>query len=351
MAEEPIMPGLTINEAIAMAIKQSEAIKKAEVEIDRTDALRERAAEQVDYIPTGGKGYNSLVEATWAASLQADMTWRISKKAYDAKLDGIALDVCNQYWEVIKTKEKVKVNEIKAEKAGIELQKSRAAYQLGIVGNISQETSFKGLEQAESEMTKAASDLESAKNELAQAYLKLNQLVGLSAVERPFLADDIEFHPLNIVNLEAEVNRALAKSPLVWQAEQGVELQYYVHNLLRATGEYKPYDARQAEKKQAELDAINAKEATKILVRDLYYQILNLEESYKSAQRGITVVEESLRVTELMYEVGMATKADVVAAKVTLAEAQKGLKDLAVAHTYAKLVFQKPWAPMYTTSS
>jgi outer membrane protein TolC len=354
-AKEPATPEITLNAAIEKAIKNSELVKKAEVDIERTEALRDEAADQLDFIPTGGSGYNPQLEATWASMLQADLTWRMSKKNYNARLDGIALDVCQLYWDILKLQEKVEAKKVAVEKARLELQKSRAAYQVGLVGKLDRGAStggsFTGLQQAEAAMVKAEGDLAATQNELDQAYTKFNQLVGLWPEDRPVLVDSLEFHPVEINNLETEVNRALEKSPSVWLAEQGVELQKYVHDLMWATGQYRPYDAREAEKEQAELDAINAREATKLLVRDLYYTLKTLEESYKSAEQGVAVAEEALRVSKLMYEVGMATKADVISAESTLADAKLTLKNLAAAHSYTKLVFQKPWAPMYSTLS
>lgn len=352
IAKEPAQPELTLNQAIEQAILHNELIKKAEVDIERTEALREQAVRQLDFVPTGGVGYNPALEASWSSMLQADLTWRASKKKLDAQTDGLALDVCQLYWDVLKAQENLSVKEIALEKARLELQKSRAAYQLGMVSKIANPQSglpFLGLEQAESNFKEAEGQLANAENELAKAYAKLNQKLGLWAEDRPVLIDGIEFNPLEIENLETEVNRALERSPAVWQAEQGVELQNYVQNLLRATGQYKPYEARQAEKEQAELDAINAKEATRILVRNTYYDVKNIEEQYKSLQKAVAVLEESLRVAELLYEVGMNTKADVIDAQARLAEAKKGLLELAAYHAYTKLVFQKPWAPRYST--
>ncbi|SFQ99444.1 TolC family protein [Desulfoscipio geothermicus] len=355
LAREPARPELTLNEAIEKAIKHSEVVKKADLEIDRTEALRDEASDQLDFIPTVGDVvyYDPQFEIAWASLLQADLTWRMSKKSYDARLDGIALDTYQLYWNVLKARESVEVKEIVLEQARLELQQSRAAYQHGIVAKFGQGnsagTTMMALDQAEAAMDKAESDLAAAQNELDHAYTEFNQLVGLWPEDRPVLVDELEFHPLEVTNLDTEVNRALENSPSVWLAEQGVQLQEYINDLAWAKGQYTPYDAREAELEQAELDAQSAKDATRLLVRDLYYTLKNLEESYKSAEKGVTRAEEELKTKELMYQAGVAGKLDVAAAEVALAEAEQLLKELAAQHAYTKLLFQKPWAPAYST--
>src|SRR5690606_12395853 len=116
----------------------------------------------------------------------------------------------------------VKVKEIAVEKAKLELQKSRAAYNLGLVSKISTGNgSFAGLEQAESALVQAQSDLESIQNELAQTFVKLNQLIGLNPEKRAELVDELEFYPVEVASVDVAVSHALEQSPSIWQAQQG----------------------------------------------------------------------------------------------------------------------------------
>ncbi|RKO65780.1 TolC family protein [Desulfofundulus salinus] len=354
MAGEPARPELSLNKAIEMAVKQNKALKKAELEIKRTEALREEAADQLDFTPTGGSGYDPQVEAAWASLLQADLTWRMSKKSYDARLDGITLAACQLYWNVLKAQENVKVKELALELARLELQKSQSAYRLGLTGKLQSNSAggtvaaVKGLEQARAEMVKAESELAAAQNELDKAFVELNQLVGLWPEDRPVLVDKLEFYPLQVSNLDTEVNRVLESSPSVWLAEQEVVQKKYTTDLMWARGQYTPYDARQAEMEQTELDAQSVKDAVGLQVRNLYYTLKNLEESYRSAEQAATMAGEELRAKQFMYQVGLATRADVLTAEVNLARAKYALTELAAQHAYNKMVFQKPWAPAYS---
>ncbi|AEG16811.1 outer membrane protein-like protein [Desulfofundulus kuznetsovii DSM 6115] len=351
LAGEPARPELSLSKAIEMAVKQSKDLKMDELEIKRTEALREEAADRLSFTPTGDSGYDPEVEAAWYSLLQADLTWRMSKKSYDARLDGITLAVCQLYWNVLKARENVKVKELALELARLELQKSQSAYRLGLTGRLQSSgsaASVKGLEQAVADVAEAESALAAAQNELDKAYLKLNQMLGLHPGDRPVLVDKLEFYPLQVADLDTEVSRVLENSPSVWLAEQKVTQKKYATDLMFASGQYTPYDVRQAELAQAELDARNARDALEMQVRELYHTLKSLEESYKSAEQAAATAQEELKEKQVMFRLGLATRADVLAAEVSLASANYALTDLAAQHSYNKMVFQKPWAPAYS---
>ncbi|NHM28848.1 TolC family protein [Desulfofundulus sp. TPOSR] len=351
LAGEPARPELSLSKAIEMAVKQSKDLKMDELEIKRTEALREEAADRLSFTPTEGSSYDPEVEAAWYSLLQADLTWRMSKKSYDARLDGITLAACQLYWNVLKARESVKVKELALELARLELQKSQSAYRLGLTGRLQSSgsaASVKGLEQAGADVAKAESELAAAQNELDKAYLKLNQLLGLHPGDRPVLVDKLEFCPLQVANLDTEVNRVLESSPSVWLAEQKVTQKKYSTDLMFASGQYTPYDVRRAELAQAELDARNARDAVEMQVRELYHTLKSLEESYRSAEQAVATAQEELKEKQVMFRLGMATRVDVLAAEVSLASANYALTDLAAQHSYNKMVFQKPWAPAYS---
>ena len=115
------------------------------------------------------------------------------------------------------------------------------------------------------------------------------------------------------------------------------DLAYY-------TGDYTPYKIRQIDTKKAELDISTAKDATDTLTRSLYYAVRTLEEKYPAAEQAVKLAEENLRVAETKFQVGMAVRADVVAAQASLADARQGLMQLKVNHAYLKLALEKPWA-------
>lgn len=342
MAREPAALEISLNEAIAMALERSESVKKAEKEIERTEALREEAADQLEYTPVMPAG-NPAVEAAWANLLAADLTWRSSKKSLTAEQDAVALDTCKKYWDVLNAQKKVEAAEDALKSAEAELQKVRAYYRVGMVP-------FSALARAEAQYSAALAGLESARNELNSAYVAFNKLVGLWPEDRPVLTTPVEFVPLEVADLDHEVARVLENCPQVWLEEQKVKLKEYSQDIMFYTGimtgtfSYKPYEARKIEVEQAELDAASTKKLFEEITRKLYYRVKSLEEAYESALEEVRYAEENLRVQQKKFEVGMATRADIAAAEKQLSEAEKKAFEIACQHAYMKLAFEKPWA-------
>ena len=158
------------------------------------------------------------------------------------------------------------------------------------------------------------------------------------------MTEQVELHPLEEINLDYAAQKVIEQSPAVWLAQERATMQAYLENMMFYTGEYRPYQASKIEVRQAELDALSAQDAMRLATRELYYAARNLEEAYKTAEEGVQTAQEALRVASLMYDLGMTTALEVARSEAALAEAEKGLMDIAAQHSYMKLAFQKPWA-------
>lgn len=333
----PARPEISLNEAISRALLNSKEVRKAEKEIDRTEALKEHADAQLDYIPTYATG-TALVEIPWANMLAADLTWQMSKKSADAAVDATALGTCDKYWDVLRASEKVEAARLGVQSADHQRAISMLSRSVGIISPFN-------LEQVNLKLTEAEVNLATAENDLENAYAVFNQAIGLNPWDRPVLTDDeIVFKPLEIENLQREISRVKATSPSLWLAREKVTMQKYLKDMMLYTGEYRPYQARKMEYEQAELDAMSAEQLYETIVRNLYYTILSLEESAQIAGEAVQLAEESLRLTKLRYDLGMAIKADVTQAEQELAQARSNYNELVVQHNYMKLAFEKPWA-------
>ena len=334
---EPVRPEISLNEAISRALNNSKEVRKAQKEIERTEALKEQADAQLDYIPTYAPG-TALVEVPWANMMAADLTWQMSRKSADATVDATALSTCKKYWDVIRALEKVEVARLGVKSANQQRAIAMLSQSVGIISPINSE-------QVNLKLIEAEANLANAENELENAYAVFNQAIGLNPWDRPILTDDeIVFTPLEIENLQTEISRVKATSPSLWLAQEKVTMQKYLKDMMFYTGEYSPYKARKIELEQAELDAMSAEQMYETIVRSLYYTILSLEESAQITGEAVKLTKESLRLAKLQYDLGMAVQADVTKAEQELAQARSNYDELVVQHTYMKLAFEKPWA-------
>jgi len=335
LAEGPAQPELSLNDAVARALTFSEAVKKADKEINRTRALRDQIQLEIGFIPTGAVG--NAVEAQFYNLFSANLTWEVSKKSLTVEQDKVALDACNKYWAVQQTLGALEVAEQELKQAKLDLDNARLFQKVGLI-------SQDALLAAETKYIATKSALEKAKNELETAYTAFNQLVGLEPEDRPVLTDELNYSPLTETNLDFLVTKVLENSPSVWQANKMVELQEILNEMAFYTGTYQPYEARKIKLNQTRLDAVSAREATEILTRTIYYSVRTLEDNYPAAEQAVKLAEENLRVGQVKYQVGTATRADVVALETALVKARQSLLELKKNHAYLKLVLEKPWA-------
>lgn len=334
--KEPATPELTLNQAIELAVRHSKALKRAELEVDRTAELRTYRYEQLDYVPYAIPN-DPRVEVAWANMLAADLTWQMARKSLGLEEDRLVLDVCQKYWDVLRAQDKVDAAEAALRKAEWDLRKARASAQVGLATSLT-------LSRAEAGLAGAQAALEAAENDLAAAYVKLNDLLGLWPQDRPVLVDTVVFHPLEVYDLDTAVQRVVDESPAVWLAQERATMQKYLENLMFYTGDYRPYQARKIEVRQAELEAASAKEMARLLTRNLYHRVRNLEEAYQPLAQAVEIAKEDLRVARIKHALGMITAAEVAAAEAALADAEQRAMAYLYDHAYLKLAFEKPWA-------
>ncbi len=342
-AAQPEATGLSLKQAVDLALVHSESVQKAVKEIDRTKDLREVSSEQIDYVPSQTSG-NPQLEITWSKLLADDLIWRMSKKELTVEQDKVTLKACQKYWEIMTDIDKVNAAQDAVTKAQWDLRIGKASF---VVGMISQPA----LLAIQAQASQADASLTAAKNELDNAYLSFNQLIGAAITERPNLTDTLNYVPLSVDNLDNEVGRIVSGSPSVWLAQESVTLQSYYKDMIMYKGEYTPYDARKIEVEQAELNAASAKKIMEEITLSLYYNIKTLEETQAALQESIKASEENLRICKLKFELGMVTSADVTAAQATLSDLKQKYIKTITQHAYLKLAFVKPWAHVSLSTS
>jgi outer membrane protein TolC len=342
-AKEPSTPEISLNEAIALALKNSKDMKNAELDVEKSKEEKDHASDQLDYAPGGSA--DPETESAWYSLLSSDLSWQMSKKTKDATEDKLVLDICNKYWNIQKALENVSVQKLKVQETELALQRVQAMIRVGMVPSEYSGTGPQAaLSGAEGQLAAARSSLTEMENELNTAYEAFNQKVGLWPEDRPVLSEEVDYEPLENVVIEAAVNRVLAESPSVWLAEEQIDLAKFATEMAYATGGYSPYKVRQIGEEQAEIDALSAKDAVKLATRNIYYSVVNLEAGRAAAEKELDRARESLRVAELSYDLGMITKEKLMNSKVTLVTAEQTLKNLTLQHAYLKMGFQKPWA-------
>lgn len=328
---------LTIEEAINLAFSNNEELEKALLEIDAAKVTRDEtwdahnAVLMKTYIP----GQDMHLSVPTAHELDGlvyttNYAWLVKKKGYEAQIDSVVLAVHQKYYNVLKAQKNAESQQLAAQKDQEELKAGELRYQLGI-------NTLADLLRVRTQAVDSRAKLETAKKELEQKYIELVEYLGLPADSRPVLEDKVKYASLEVENIDKQINAIVNDSPAVWIAEEAVRLEKQTY------GKVNSYDLDKIELDKAQIEVDITKKNMRDLTRNIYYTIKELEESYVAAQEAVQAAEEGLRVTELMFEVGMATKADVLKAESALAQAENSFFALTCQHELLKIAFEKPW--------
>ncbi|OPX90737.1 MAG: Outer membrane efflux protein [Pelotomaculum sp. PtaB.Bin104] len=338
-AKEPLTPEINFDKAVEMAKDKSRSLQSAKLDIERAEKVRDAAGSKVKYIPiTTSPSPDSAASAVLSWK-QADLNSQMSKLSYSVEEDALLLQVYQLYNGLLQALEEVKVAEAQLKSTNVQHINAAANYRVGILNK-------EGMVQSDSSLASAKTKLEEAKKALDDAYQKFNQLVGLNTEDKPVLTESPKFEPLNVDNLYAEVERIMDQNPSIWEVDQKIDLAklavdiYQFNSPTEADSIY----AKRIDVEKAQVTSADTKEQARKAIRTLYYSIKQLEEQYYSAQESLKLSEEKLRVVRIKYEVGMVTKADVLAAEADLAKCKQTLLDLAAQHENSVFTFYKPWA-------
>lgn len=321
-------PQLSLAEAVKLALHNSETLEKARLGTQLADENREDAA--LMWHPSWTYNAPDGTDGIYSALLATRYAYSAAEKNETITEDTIVADTIKKYYEVLMASQEVSGKEKSLAAAETADKIAQLNYQVGL-------GSWLQAMQAQTNLAAAQAALTAAQNDLAKAYLSLNQQVGLAPESRPELTDQPSYSEYVVDNLTSKVNGIISDSPIRWISREGIKLQ---NRLVDAPGSTEQDDL---EAQQAELDADAMEKTTANALYNLYYGIKNMETSYAAAQEGLKLARQGVKIAELKQEIGMGTKAEVETAQIALANAEQGLFTLTCQHELLEVAFEKPW--------
>ncbi|HHV77223.1 MAG TPA: TolC family protein [Syntrophothermus lipocalidus] len=327
---------LTLEQAVEMALSYSPSLKTKELSLEQAEYEREAAATAVSYTPTGQadaeteKAFNNLV--------QKDLNWQVAKKEFASQKDSVTIQVYQAYFNVLQAQAALTAAEKSYAYADYQKRAAVLKHQFG-------KASLLEVKQQENSCQAAQAQLETAKQNLEDAYLKLDQLIGLSSSARPVLTDEPAYDPVEITSIEAEVSRALDESPTVKRAQLSVnQAQIALDIYSFSNAEYNSYKAQQLSIPMAEQNLVSAKNQLEQQVRSLYSSITQLEKNYQNLLSQSQTAQQNLEWTQLKLKYGAASRMEVAQAEAEAAKAYQSLLEAKCQHAVLAKAFATPWA-------
>lgn len=319
---------LSLEDAVKRALGFSNAVEKAWISLDKADESRVPVAEYhyVSYSPEG--------EAAILAGESAKFAYDKARKELGLIKDEVVLNAYDNYFQCLRKQKELETKQLALEYANKEFAAANAMYNVGMMNKV-------GLDGMQTQVITAQNNYNAAELAVDNAFVSFNQMLGYKEDTRPVLVTIPEYAPWE-KDLEMHITTVLHESPVLWTAGEAAEYMRSVANMDPGTTGMSAVTDEDAE--MAKLDAEDARDATRLLVRSLYSTVKNLEDGYAAAEQGVAIARENLRIAELKYNLGMATKTQLLKAQLDLATAEQSLFDLVCQHKFMKQVLEKPWA-------
>lgn len=330
---------LSFEEALTYSIKKSYELKNAAADIERTQEIRDRTSDKLDYIPSGyGNGMeDAVLRASVLGLVQADLAAQMSKKQTEVKQDILFYTVKRAYNEVLLRQKEKYLDILAVEQAKLKLDQTTLKVNSGLASSFDEN-------QATNNYKEAMEKKELAVKALDLAYIKLNQLIGLLESDRIVLSDVPTFSIFNGVDVEAYVRKVTNESSAVWLAEKQVDLaqlgvDLYTYN----TGSVESYRTKEIDVEKAKNNLAVTKQQLDEGIRTLYNNIKQLENQYTLLEVNLAKANEGVKLVQVRYDLGMVTGLELAEAKFGVQQIEQQMFSIVIQLDNLKAAFEKPW--------
>lgn len=293
---ETIIPSLSIEQAIEMAVMNSPDVRKGKLQLDIYERLKEDAQSAVTYTPTDYMFETPGTANPYAIYLQAKYSYDKQDKEIANNIKKTAINTLSAYYSILKSEQGVKAAELALKKAQLQLTYGNAKHRVGLINSLD----LLGLQAG---VESARSALEEANKQLELKWAEFNKIIGRDYSYRAQLTDKITYQPTNF-DVEEKVGAALTNSFEIWNAEKAAQLA----RDLKIFEQY--YNTGERKEKIAEISYKDAEEQLRIQTRDLCMAIKALEVKHNYLVQKVSELQEALRIAQLQNKLGLVT-ADV----------------------------------------
>ncbi|WP_425058609.1 Outer membrane protein TolC [Sporomusa carbonis] len=368
---------LTLDEAVAMALKNNPAIKAAEADLDKAkwtvDSTESGKEPKVTYGFTGarsktlttgtGNSFSNQISLSVPLTTGGDVEGRIKQatlglKSSELELDRVKqqlkLDATSAYYSLLQGRNLVKLNQESVDQVAAHLANVQAQYAAGTVAK-------SDVLRTEVEKASADQNLIKAENSYELAMSNLNNVIGLPLDTKITVNEDLKYEKFD-KTLEECISIALANNPQVAKADiavdsakQGIDIAQSGNKFkwtlgantawsdtdfpgvdkntwgLNVTGSINIFDSglTKAQVNAAKNDvakslenARSTKDSVQLEVRQAYLNMKEAEKRIDTSKVAVVKAEEDFKIAQVRYNAGVGTNLDVIDAQVALTQAK-----------------------------
>ena len=373
---------LSLEESIALALKNNPSIKVAEAEAEaaawKITQAKSGKLPTISFNHTSGRGsydnpltgtsgiannYGNNVTLTLplytgdkveSAVKQAKLGHEVANLGLAKTKQQLKLDVTTAYYNLLHTRNLVVVAQEAVNNLTEHLKNVQAHYEVGTVAK-------SDLLRSEVELANARQNLIKAQNVASLAEASLNNLIGLPLDSELVLAEELQYQKVEIT-LEECISYALANRPEAAQAKLAIAIAEEGRDIaksgylptigLSARNEWSDdkfpgfendnwqvgaslslniFDSGLTRSQVKQADAAIAKaqqqaqqifDGIQLEVREAYLSMIEAEKRIDTTQVAVAKAEEDLKIAQVRYAAGVGTNIDVLDAQVALTQAR-----------------------------
>ena len=264
---------LSIQEALDLAYKNNPDLRLAELNVKKSQLIRDDAFEALEYFPTAGLVTNAF-DQVFNAYQQTEIGLATAKRAEQSAQDQIAKEVIETYSEAVKNFNNLKYLEMNLKHTKNLQRVSSIAHTTGSISSYEFDNIIVGTEQLEEGVRAAQLNYESS-------IAALRSLLGQHPNWTPILTSEALITDYELGELSAEILKGSSESVAVWSQKALLDIEKSKENwvLLGVSSEMKDINLKTAEQNYAD-----AQRSSRVLIEQLYYGIDAVEGQIKMAE-------------------------------------------------------------------
>lgn len=323
-ATNPPANELTIQQALERAYKNNPELRKAELNVEKADLIREDMAELVDFIPAGGLVKPQVQQVVNSYQL-AEISWKTAKKAAKTTRDKITMDVVEAYARAIASYNEKEVTRYLLQEAHQQMKMRKVANHIGFIADFDYQKAETGTKQLEEKY-----NYQQAQYDAAIATLR--SLLGENESWEPALTSRAILTNYERTDVGLEISRGLDQAVDVYRTEAELEMEKSQEKWI-IPGISSDMQSVNTGLKETQYE--QAKRNTRATIQQLYYAIDSLEGQIAAAEMAYDTARRDRELAEIKYEVGLIPYAairpdsdNLLSARTTEEKARMGIESL-----------------------
>lgn len=303
-APAPWPEQVSLAEAVALAEEHNLALRTARIAADDARvALEQARASQV-------------ARPDPVALLQAQSAADVAARQLELARQQLRLQVAEDYFAVLRAENLIQVTQEGLALAQRQLQVAREKFRAGVAAEVE-------VLRATSQVTDLQATLLQQEGNRRLALLKFRQTLGIppDAPTRP-ARQTIEFQPLT-ASLEEDLARALQQRVEILQAQAALEAARKQVEL--SDNSYTPrlqLERARLAAQRAEVALEQARNTVDLGIRQQYQALQDAAQRIEVLKQRIREAEETLRMTQSLYDASAATDVELLSAQSALTQAR-----------------------------